>query len=422
VSFDPDTVPDSPALTALTALGRDAVSPHTPAELDEGFEALRRRAAVSRARRRVLVPLVAIGVAAASAALVFRLATNGPGRAPGLEPEPAVAVARIEGGALLEGGYLSRSGRADVTVVFNEGSSFELMPGARGRLRAVDESGTQMAIEHGTASLRITPSRTHLWFVEAGPFRVTVTGTVFSVSWDPSSERFDLSLKQGRVVVTGPSGEIALRAGQRLLVQLPEGETLITDEPPAPAAGAASPAPGPATRARPAAPLRPAPQPPAKAGVRRRWAAALARGSWDGILADVDRDGVDATLEAASSEDLFALADAARYRRRTDLARAALLAERRRFPQAPRSVDALFLLGRVEELRAQGAARAIAFYDDYLAEAPAGAYAAEALGRKMILTDEKEGRAAARPIAGEYLRRFPGGSYAGSARALQRAP
>jgi hypothetical protein len=40
----------------------------------------------------------------------------------------------------------------------------------------------------------------------------------------------------------------------------------------------------------------------------------------------------------------------------------------------------------------------------------------------MILTDERDGRSAARPLADEYLRRFPGGSYAGSARALQRAP
>jgi len=159
-----------------------------------------------------------------------------------------------------------------------------------------------------------------------------------------------------------------------------------------------------------------------KASGGRRWAAELARGSWDGILADVDREGIDATLANASSEDLFALADAARYRRRTDLARAALLAQRQRFPRDARALDAIFLLGRVEELRAQGAAQAITWYDDYLARAPAGSYAAEALGRKMILTHERNGRSAAQPIADEYLRRFPGGSYAGAARALQRTP
>ena len=154
----------------------------------------------------------------------------------------------------------------------------------------------------------------------------------------------------------------------------------------------------------------------------RRWAELLAAGHWDRILADVDREGIDAALESASSEDLLALADAARYRRRVDLARAALLAQRRRFPGSARALDALFLLGRVEELSTDGAARAISFYDDYLARAPQGGYAAAALGRKMILTNDLGGPSKARPIADEYLRRFPSGSYAGSARALGHVP
>ncbi|HVY36744.1 MAG TPA: hypothetical protein VHM31_02380, partial [Polyangia bacterium] len=156
-------------------------------------------------------------------------------------------------------------------------------------------------------------------------------------------------------------------------------------------------------------------------------AAALASGRWDRILADVDRAGVDATLESAGSDELFVLADAARYRRRPDLARAALLAHRRRFPHGPRALDAVFLLGRVEELRDHGSAadaraQAIVWYDEYLTRAPAGPYAAEALGRKMILTNELGGPARARPIAREYLVRFPAGSYAGAARALERVP
>jgi len=149
----------------------------------------------------------------------------------------------------------------------------------------------------------------------------------------------------------------------------------------------------------------------------------MASGHWDRILADVDRDGVDATLENAASEDLFALADSARYRRRADLARAALLAQRRRFPHASRSLDAIFLLGRAEEMREHGTeAQAIAWYDEYLARAPTGAFVAEALGRKMILTNDVAGPTQARPIAREYLLRFPAGSYAGSARALQNVP
>ena len=66
------------------------------------------------------------------------------------------------------------------------------------------------------------------------------------MSWDPPSERFELRLQHGSVVVSGPiaSGDIELRAGQRLLVNLPKAETLITEErsdaTPAAASGAAA--------------------------------------------------------------------------------------------------------------------------------------------------------------------------------------
>jgi hypothetical protein len=151
-----------------------------------------------------------------------------------------------------------------------------------------------------------------------------------------------------------------------------------------------------------------------------RWTAALATGQLDRILAEAERAGVKATLDTASSDDLLALADAARYRRRTDLARDALLAERRRFPGSPHALDAAFLLGRVEEVSDHR--RAIQWYDEYLMRAPTGTYASEALGRKMTLTSNLGGTSRARPIAEEYLRRFPAGTYAGPARAIVSAP
>jgi hypothetical protein len=162
--------------------------------------------------------------------------------------------------------------------------------------------------------------------------------------------------------------------------------------------------------------------PTAKAPGQRRWTDELARGRWDRILEEADRVGIDAALDQVSSEDLLSLADAARYRRRTELARAALLAELRRFPKSPRALDAVFLLGRVEEAREQGAAQAITWYSEYLSRSSDGSYAAEALGRKMILTNQVAGPERARPIAEEYLRRFPQGSYAAAAHTLSRGP
>jgi TolA-binding protein len=417
-------------LAALADLARDAAQPPTPGELDRGLHALRARIAAGTSRRRALVGGSALGVAAALlVAVALRLTPAWRGR-PTPAPPP-VQVARIDGGALLDGGYLAESGHAGITLAFNEGTEFRLRPGTRGRLREVARAGADLAIEEGVASFRVTPNPAGHWSVEAGPFLVTVKGTVFDVAWDPKGERFELALRRGRVVVSGPVvGEgLPLRAGQRLVVRLPRAETVITEDAArgiAPAApDGAAPPPAPPARAaaarRRTVALAALSSPGASAG-GRDWAALVAAGQWDRVLADADREGVDTTLGTASSEDLFALADAARYRRRVDLARAALLAQRRRFPRGARALDAIFLLGRVEELRAGGAPGAIAHYDEYLARAPAGAYAAEALGRKMVLTNDVAGAARARPLAEEYLLRFPGGSYAGAARALARAP
>jgi TolA-binding protein len=146
----------------------------------------------------------------------------------------------------------------------------------------------------------------------------------------------------------------------------------------------------------------------------------LAQGRWDDILAEVNRVGAEVALNRASSEDLYALADAARYRRRVDLAKQALLAQRRRFPNSSRATDALYLLGRVEESRGGATARALAWYDEYLKRAPSGAFAAEALGRKMIIANDGNSTDARRLLAESYLRQFPKGSYAGTARAILR--
>jgi TolA-binding protein len=428
---------DSRALASLTELGRDRVARPSRAELDQGLNALYARIAAGRVRRRGLVRWSLVGVAVVLSILVG-LQVASLSRRRWSAPEPPALAYQIEGGSVLEGGYLRESGHSGIKLLFNEGSSFVLMSGTRGRLRTVDKEGARVAIENGTASFQVTQSSDRRWLVEVGPFLVTVKGTAFTVSWDPSSERFELRLRRGRVVVSGPvsGGDLALRTGQRLVVSLAKAETLITEDLSEEALGesAGAPAPSAVTPAasgpsiaedKPAGPnpsTVPAPSMVAKAEGERRWANELASGHWDRILANVERAGVQATLNGASSEDLFALADAARYRRRTDLARAALLAQRRRFPDSPRALDAIFLLGRVEESRGGGMARAIAWYDEYLARAPTGAYAAEALGRKMTVTSEVGGPAQARPIAEEYLRRFPNGSYAGSARALLRVP
>lgn len=410
---------DEQRLARFAEIVRTASAP-TLAELNRGLQAVRasaRRRAQAGSRRAVRLALAACG-ALSVVALVVALWTRES------VTEDRVAVSRIEGGKMLEGGYLAEQGHAGVELTFSEGSRFSLSPGSRGRVRSITPTGARFAVDTGTAAFRITPSRDGEWWVEAGPFLVSVRGTDFTVGWEPTAERFELDLRRGRVAVSGPvvGEELVLKPGQRLSVDLPKGETVISDA----SAGASPDAPGSAVPVPPSAAasaeLAPTtPRAPASTGAPVLvFREALARGEWDRILAEVERRGVAASLRSLPSEDLFALADAARYRKRTDLARSALLAQRARFPGSPRSLDALFLLGRVEEH--SDARAALQRYEEYLARASAGTYAAEALGRKMILKKELEGIESARGVAREYLRRYPRGSYAAAARKLEELP
>jgi len=412
-------------LAVLGEIWRDSVAGPPGTALDRGLFALRRRLSADAARPGVfrrLVPLAVALVVALGAVLlvVSRFSVGSHAVAP-------VVVAHVTGGKILEAGYLAEVGGKGMELAFNEGSRFSLAPGTRGRLRTITAEGVHLALDQGAASLRITPSHERRWWVEAGPFVVSVTGTDFTVTWDPTREELAVKLRQGRVAVSGPvvGDELVLRPGQNLMVNLAKRETVISEDgaeqPPAPPLR--EPAPSASAAAVRATGAVSSVQGAAGAGAgARRWREALASGQWDRILADVERDGVELSLRTLSSDELFALADAARYRRRPELARAALLAQRERFPNSARAADAVFLLGRVEELRGDGKRRALGRYDEYLARAPNGTYAAEALGRKMILVKELEGPESARRVAVEYLMRFPSGSYAEAAHTLERAP
>ena len=126
-------------------------------------------------------------------------------------------------------------------------------------------------------------------------------------------------------------------------------------------------------------------------------------------------------LERADSEDLWALANAARYVGRYPLARQALSAQRRRFPSSDRARQAAFLLGRLHDADPDGPGNALGWYDRYLVEARDGADVSDALGRKMTLLQRWNRRTEALAVARDYLRRFPRGTYANAARALVRS-
>jgi TolA-binding protein len=143
----------------------------------------------------------------------------------------------------------------------------------------------------------------------------------------------------------------------------------------------------------------------------------LASGLVDEILRDATARGIDRVISRSTAEDLEAFADAARYRHRYALARQILGAARRRFPGSSTGQRATYLMARIAQ--ANGDPRsALSWYETYLQESPRGTFASECLGSKVGLTQRLFGDVAARPVADEYLRRFPSGTYSAVARAL----
>jgi TolA-binding protein len=347
-------------------------------------------------------------------------------------------------GKIQAGGYFQTGMQLRSTIQFSDGTQVDLAAGARGRIASVDSHGARVMLDEGEAHVEVVPSSGARWQFDAGPFVVHVQGTGFVLAWNGSEERLDLRLHKGAVTVTGPLSDeaIALRPGQWLTVRLAAREVFVREfdraAPPTLPSNATS---APVASAPLQDPIQdpPALAPaPSNAQVRPRgqthvgsaqpvnadvsWASARVSGDWNHILDLATRRGLDRTLAERGSEDLALLADAAHYLRRDNIAEQALLAQRQRFPGSTRAKDAAFLLGRIVEAKPGGASAALAWYERHLDEAPTGTYASEALGRKMTVLARLNGDAAARPVAEEYLRRYPGGTYARAARAYATKP
>jgi hypothetical protein len=412
--------PAKPLLELIRA-ERGILSPHRRALGGEGLLAKWRHASVAR-RSRTLALAVA-------AAVVLAVAVFGWERS----RTPALSYA-VEGGHVEREGLIAADRPVPPVIRFSDGSEVALGIATQARLRSVDPEGACIALTDGSAHVDVVHGRGTRWIFEAGPFLITVTGTAFTLGWTAAEESLAIRMDRGSVEVSGPlaDGPIVLRSGQQLTVHVRERETVIREGAAVPVAADDERAPDP-KGVEPASVDASAPDLPGaepndvdaarptsvREGVAaEHWATELAAGRFAAIVRQAERRGIETCLAGANVQDLSALADAARYARRDDVARRALLAEQHRFPGSAEARDATFLLGRLDEANGD-ASGALALYGHYVAENPSATYASEALGRRMSLTRRLFGDARARPLAEEYLLRFPQGTYSASARSLR---
>ena len=334
---------------------------------------------------------------------------------------------RIDGQPPPAVGDVLVSDRAESLLAFSDGSKVRIAARSRGRVVNVNGHGARFALDEGKVSVDIVHRPRAQWTFEAGPFVVTVHGTSFTVAWNSADAVFELRLQSGAVSVASPlaGAEIGLRAGQTLRVSLRDQTSTVA----ATADGRREAAPSrptvtPASVPAPASEAPPIPRALPAQSARwsyQGWATALAQNKALDVVAEAERRGPATVFERADSDDLWALANAARYAGRFALAGQALAAQRRRFPSSDRAREAAFLLGRLHDADPEGPDSALGWYDRYLAEAPDGAHASDALGRKLTLLQRSHRTREALAVAQDYLRRFPRGTYANAAHALLRA-
>ena len=406
---------DDETLVRLAELARSVAEAPPESELDRAGRArllFNVRRELERPARRVALPLAL----AASIALALGLG------ALRLWPKP---IAYEVHGARLDGPYVSAT-ESPVRVDFSDGSVVRAEPGTRLRVDDPQSDGARVLIERGRAAVNVAHRHGASWSFLGGPFEVRVTGTRFDLDWDPATEVLELGMREGSVEVHGPlGGAVTVRGGQRFRAELASrrmtvvdaGEGLAAAEAPTPNVpptsleeereGREPPAPD-----APREPVRGAAPAP-----RESWSKLVASGDFELVVRQANERGVDACMKSCGAADLRALADAARYTSRGDVAERALTTLRQRFAGGGESRAAAFLLGRLFEGRG-APTKAEGWYATYLAESPAGSLAAEALAGKMRTILATRGRKAAEPVARDYLSRYPEGVHAKPARRI----
>jgi len=203
-SIDAVSVDDAGLLRLEAAIAERKMQPRSPSRGSWGFKA-------------------ATILAAAAMAVVVFMATQ-------RRSNQAFEVAN---GTVSGSGYIRPNSAEGAQVRFADGTQVVLEASARTRVAEVYPQGARILLEEGKARLNVTPRPDARWLVEAGPYTLQVTGTVFDVAWLGQEESLDLWLREGSVLVTGPLSTqgFVVHAGQRLVARVRENMLLLDGRP-----------------------------------------------------------------------------------------------------------------------------------------------------------------------------------------------
>ncbi len=411
-------------LTPLRSLGARLAEVQDADGVGSGVRARARVAFLSGPLPRRARPPMYAALAFAMVVCAGAVAVVSSRRQAGTDHTPVTVV-----GMTGETSWIAATPERPLPLRFSDGSEVTLATAARARVVNRTEAGASVAIEHGELHANIR-HRTHTaWRFEAGPYGVRVTGTAFSLSWDPMSASMVLGLEEGSVVVTGCNlADRRVAAGEELRVRCERAvdggaAASIVAVPSASSAQLAPIAsipvsdPGQIPESSPVVTLpsvaaqRVAVAPrSAAAGLSWRELAASAR--YPEAYEAAKREGLETIAQQASAPDLVSIADAARLTRHVRESDALLRAIRRRFPGTAKAAVAAFMLGR-SAMDGPGAySEAATWFETSLREQPDGALAREAAGLIVEASDRAGNGPRARGAATSYLQLYPTGPHA----------
>lgn len=330
---------------------------------------------------------------------------------------PEVVTAKIADRPYESGAPIVAPATAPVPVEFSDGSSVVLAPNAHASVDALGVSSAEVTLAKGKAQVHVVHRRKTSWSINAGPYKVRVTGTRFAVQWNPEQEAFELAMSEGSVVVTGC--DFGAR-GRRVLANETVRATCpkpAAEQAPAPVVAEAKPVveppkaePRPVRRAEPRSAR-------SERGDADKWLKLARAGEYKDAYRHL-REIFDDELAARGGDELLLMADVARLSGHASRAEKAYRTVRARFARSPQAANAAFSLARLLFDQRQAYGEAARWFEVYLEEEPAGPFAREALGRRVEALHRAGDARAARTEAARYLRLYPTGPHATAVRGL----
>jgi ferric-dicitrate binding protein FerR (iron transport regulator) len=87
---------------------------------------------------------------------------------------------------------------------FSDGTVVMVDRATKAKLSDATRDGPRFRLISGRMAFQVVPHAAHgLWLVDAGPFQIRVTGTIFTVEWMASEGSLRVDVTRGHVVVEG---------------------------------------------------------------------------------------------------------------------------------------------------------------------------------------------------------------------------